>query len=173
MSALWQRHAWWLAASAALLVLLVLAIVGPDRQSALGERIAGGPLRDVPPAAVLGAEVSQGARSAALQREGAAHWRRNGQPLDDAMAQRVEAGLRLLHNTPAEREFDVAQPEYGLTAPTLMVVVQAPGTASLVLAFGATNPIGLARYVRVQRGGDEHVVLLPSDVHDTWASLLP
>jgi hypothetical protein len=173
MSARWPRHAWWLAAAAALLVLLALALVGPDRQSALGEHVAGGPLRHVEPQAVQRAELTQGPRSATLERDGATRWRRNGQPLDDALAQRVEVGLRLLHNTPPEREFDAAQAEYGLATPSLTVVLHSAGTAPVTLAFGATNPIGLARYTHVQRGGDANVVLLPSDVHDAWAGLLP
>lgn len=172
MNAPWQRHAWWAVGALALLVLLALALMSPQRQQTLGASAADGPLRHVAVEAVQQVFVQAGTRALTLQRS-AVGWRLDGKPLpDDSRAAQLETGLRLLHNTPPERRLDAEQPEFGLATPTLTLDVRSAEGKGATLAFGAANPIGLARYVRVADGPDAGLVLLPSDVHDHWEQWL-
>jgi hypothetical protein len=167
-----KRHGWLLAAALALTVLLVLAIRSPDRQTSLGTLEAGGPMRHIAVDAVRTVRVQQGTRTLVLQRTLDAWTRDGGAALAEAPAVRLRSALRLLHNTPPERHFDTELAEFGLASAKLRVEVAVDDGTALALSFGASNPIGLARYVRVSAGPEAGVVLLPGDVHDSWLAVL-
>lgn len=171
LTAALERHAWVLAAAVALGMLLVLAFVGPERQGALGQNVAAGPMRHVAVDAVRRVQLRQGEHSVAFERSHAG-WAHNGQPLPAPVAERLQQSLRLLHNTPPEQRFEAELAEFGLASPSLTIELAADGGAPLTLAFGAANPIGLARYARVTSGPETGLVMLPSDVHDHWLQLL-
>ncbi len=172
MSTTWQRHAWWAVGALALLVLLVLAWVSPQRQQSLGASAADGPLRHVAVDVVQQVRVQAGGRAVQLQR-GASGWRIDGKPLGgDSLTTPLEVGLRLLHRTPPERRLDAEHPEFGLATPVLTLDVRGADGSGATLVFGASNPIGLSRYVRVTDGPEAGLVLLPGDVHDHWQQWL-
>lgn len=167
MSPVWQRHGWSWAGALALLVLLALALIGPERRGSLGEATADGPMRHVPVDAVQRVQVRAGDRVLQVQRD-ASGWSLGGKPLPDGAAAQLQAGLRLLHNTPAERRFDAESSEFGLATPSLAIDVRSANGAGVAVTFGATNPSGFGRYARVVDGPEAGVVMLPSDVHDHW-----
>jgi hypothetical protein len=167
-----RDHAWLLAALLAAATLVALALVGPERSGSLGVVVAGGPMRRIAPDAVQRLRVQQGARVVVFERV-QGRWQRDGSTVDDGGATSIEAALRLLHNTPPERRFDAPRSDFGLDAPSLTVEVAAADGTALVVVFGASNPIGLARYARVLHGPEAGIVLLPGDVHDSWLALLP
>ena len=167
----WQRHGWWWAAALALTVLAALALIGPERRSSLGEATADGPMRHVPVDAVQRVQVRAGDLALQVQRD-ASGWSLGGRPLPDGATAQLQAGLRLLHNTPAERRFDAESSEFGLATPSLAIDVRAAEGTGVAVTFGATNPSGFGRYARVVQGPEAGVVMLPSDVHDHWQQWL-
>lgn len=87
-------------------------------------------------------------------------------------AERLEAGLRLLRNAApmrvltAEEVARVPASDYALGADSLRVTVR-PGTgAAFVIQFGGTNPLGAARYAKVD--GEAGIALLPTYVAEAW-----
>jgi hypothetical protein len=93
-------------------------------------------------------------------------------PLDAATGNALETGLRLLHNTPPERGFDTESPEFGLTPPALRLSLATRGGTAFEAEFGAANPIGLARYVRIRERGQSALQLMPGYVADPWERLV-
>jgi hypothetical protein len=166
-----RRHAWILAAAAAVLLLLVLALHSPDRQKTLAEYQAAGPMRHIATADIVALRIVAGGRQWRFER-GAAGWRAvDGGVLSDAATTRaLETGLRLLHNTPPERGFDTASAAFGLDPPALRVsLVTAAGADAVFEAeFGGANPMGLARYVRIREGGQSALHLMPAYVAEPW-----
>ena len=153
------------------MVLAALALIGPERRSSLDAATADGPMRHVPVDAVQSVQVRAGDRAVRVQR-GASGWSFGGKPLADGAAAQLQAGLRLLHNTPPERRFDAESSEFGLATPSLAIDVRSADGAGVALTFGATNPSGFGRYARVVEGPEAGVVMLPSDVHDHWQEWL-
>jgi hypothetical protein len=167
-----RRHAWWAVGALALAVLLVLALLSPQRRGSLGESTADGPMRHVNVDAVQRVQVRAGSHVLQAQRTAAGGWSINGQPLSGDAAAQLQAGLRLLHNTAPERRFDADQPDFGLATPALSIDVRAADGRGVEVTFGAANPAGLARYARVLQGPEAGLVMLPSDVHDHWQQWL-
>lgn len=170
------RRAGWIwaaAALAALAVLLVLALRSPDRQQSLVAFQAAGTMRHIAAEQVRSVQLAAAGHSRRFERGADGHWLADGQPADARSAAALQAGLRLLHNTPPERDFDTESPEFGLSPPALLVTVLADGGQTFELAFGAANPMGLAQYVRIRSAGQTRLHLMPGYLAEAWAPALP
>ncbi len=154
--------------------LIVLATVGERENTSLAAFHAAGPMLHIDPAEITEVRVAKPGREWRFERAGGG-WRAAGatQPLTPRQAGRIEAGLKLLHNSAPEREFtpeESSRPaDFGLASPALRVTALGNGK-SFMVEFGSPNPLGLARYTRV--GGSAHALLLPSFVADTWFQAL-
>jgi hypothetical protein len=164
-----KRHAWSLLAAGAVALLLGLALYSPDRQKGLVEHVVNGPMRQIAPADIVALRVVSGAQQQRFERA-ASGWRvaDAGAPADAATVNAIEAGLRLLHNSPPERSFDAATPEFGLDPAALQVRVQTADGQVFEAEFGAANPIGLARYSRVRSAGATSLHLMSGYVAEAW-----
>jgi len=164
-----RRQAWHFAAGAAVLLLLALALYSPDRQKGLAEFQAAGPMRHIQTAEIVTLRIAAGERHWGLERR-ADGWQRvqGGALLDTGAGSAIEAGLRLLHNTPPERSFVAESPDFGLTPPVLSVRLATSGGASFEVEFGHMNPMGLARYVRIRDRAESALHLMPSYVAEPW-----
>ncbi|MBI5861411.1 MAG: hypothetical protein Q7S85_00385 [Rugosibacter sp.] len=169
--------AWAAAALAALTLLGVLALRSPDRQQSLVDYQAAGTMRHIATERVRGIRLSAGPVSRSFQRSVDGRWQVEDGAADAATATAasasIEAGLRLLHNTPPERDFEAESPEFGLTPPALRVELRTADGQRFEAAFGAANPMGLAHYVRIRSGGRTAVHLMPSYLAEAWAPALP
>jgi len=169
--------AWAIVALAALTVLGVLALFSPDRQQSLVDYQAAGTMRHIATDQVRSLRLSTRSVSRNFQRSVDGRWQLEGGAGDTAIASvasvAIEDGLRLLHNTPPERDFETEAPEFGLTRPALRVELQTADDQSFEATFGAANPIGLAHYVRIRSGGRTTVHLMPSYLAEAWAPALP
>lgn len=155
--------------------LVGTALLSPDRQQQLQDHVASGPLRDIAEAQVLRVLVRQGERQWQLQRQ-AAGWIIS--PARDLPAvtlnAQVEGAVRLLRNAAVERELAADSPDYGLASPRAVQVrvftsLAADAAPAWTFDFGGLNPVGLARYARLQAAGaPAQVVLLPSYVAEAW-----
>ena len=164
-----RRALWPVLAVLAVGVLLALALHGERPGAGLEKFEASGLMVHIDPASVAEVEVIAGARRWRFAREGGG-WRvveaALAPPVD--LAARVESGLKLLHNAAPERILSgdelSAQASFGLEPPALSVV--ATGATRFAIAFGASNPLGLARYSRVE--GRTEVALVPGYVAEAW-----
>jgi hypothetical protein len=170
-----RRLAWPLAALAAFVFLVALALHGsrPD------------PMQDFKPSGVLTAFSPEEARDVEIT-SGDAAWRFRRDPdwraVDPSTAapanvgQRIDAALRLLRNSKplrvltAEEVAKVPASEYALGPQSLRVRVGTANGASFAVQFGGRNPLGSARYARVE--GMEGVPMLPSYVGDAWEQVI-
>ena len=152
-----------MAAAAALVLLLTLALRSPDRQKGLVEYQAAGTMRDIAVADIIALQLVAGTREQRFERRGGV-W--------SSDAATIDAALRLLHNTPPERSFDIATPEFGLDPPVFAVRLQTADGRAFEADFGAVNPIGLAHYARVRNAGTTALHLLPGYVADAWRPLM-
>lgn len=167
------RALWPMLAALAAGTLLFLALRG--ERPGLGEQKAGaaGLMRHVSPARVDEIEVRAAARRWRLVRE-AGGWRavESSQALPPDFGARLEAALSLLHRVAPERILapdELAPPAtYGLDPPMLEVVVTRP--QRFAVAFGAANPLGHARYTRIE--GQPGIVLIGIHVADAWESAI-
>ena len=164
-----KRALWPAAAAFAAAVLLALALYGERPGSNLEKFQAAGLMVHIAPASVNGVEITSGARRWRFARDGAG-WRvvEAGLPPPPDFAARIESGLTLLHNAAPERILSgdelVAQASFGLDPPVLTVA--ATGAARFAAAFGTSNPLGLARYARIE--GQGSVALVPGYVVEVW-----
>ena len=164
-----KRARWPAAAALAAGVLLALALHGERPGSSLEKFEAAGLMVHIAPASINTIEIAAGARLWRFARDGSS-WRVVEAALPPAadFAARIESGLTLLHNAAPERTLSgdelVAQVSFGLDPPALTVV--ATGAARFAAAFGTSNPLGLARYARVE--GQSDVALVPGYVVGAW-----
>jgi hypothetical protein len=171
-----KRIVWVVAALVSFAVLAVLAFSGPDRGQSLVEHQAEGKMKHLATDSVNSVRVSSAAGTRHFKRGPDGRWllsgpaAENGGPVGASAA--IEAGLRLLHNTLPERNFEIEAPEFGLSAPVLELAVQTVDGQSFEAAFGGINPMGIAQYVRIRSGGQTTVHLMPSYVAQTWAPTL-
>lgn len=170
------RAAWPTAALAALALLGALALHSPDRQQSLVEYQASGTMRHIATERVSSVRLTAGPVSRGFQRGTDGRWQADSDAADatnaTATKAAIEAGLRLLHNTPPERGFEAESPEFGLASPALRVELRTTDGGIFEAAFGATNPIGLAHYVRIRSEGQTALHLMPSYMAEAWAPLL-
>ncbi|HET7876032.1 MAG TPA: hypothetical protein VFN71_10990 [Methylomirabilota bacterium] len=172
-----KRLAWPAAAVVAAAFITVLAFHGQRPEPGLARFEAAG-LMPMPPADVTQVEVAAGGKHWRLARGADGRWQlvegAPGAPGD--LQDRVEKGLKLLHASGPERvltreELSAASTgEFGLSPAELSVSARGGAAAAFTLHFGRKNPLGLARYARVE--GREDVVLLPGFVAEAWEAVV-
>ena len=164
-----KRALWPAAAALAAGVLLVLVLHGERPGPGEGKFEAAGLMLHIAPASVGEVEVTAGAKRWRFAREGGG-WRvvEASLPAPPDVAARIESALKLLHNAAPERILSgnelAAQASFGLDPPALAVV--AVGASRFSIAFGVSNPLGLARYARIE--GRAEVALVPGYLAETW-----
>ena len=163
--ALIRRWAWPAAAGLAFAFLVGLALQGgrPDivvefKPAGLMTLCAGAGARDRGRGGAPSVSVSCAMASAGTRRPR----RRSGsRPACACCA--TPAPMRVLS---AEEVARVPPSEYALGADSLRVTVRPATGAAFVIQFGGTNPLGSARYAKVE--GEAGVALLPTYVAEAW-----
>jgi len=85
---------------------------------------------------------------------------------------RLDRALKLLRNSGPDRvltEAEVARAgaaQFGLAPPRLRIIVSGPDASVFAISFGATNPMGLSHYARLD--GSSEIALLPAFVAEQW-----
>jgi len=159
-----RRWAWPAAAALAFAFLVGLALHG-SRPDIMVQFKPGG-LMAFAPEQAREIEIRRGADRKRFVRNGE-RWEA---PVETA--ERLEAGLRLLRNAApmrlltAEEVARVPPSDYALGADSLRVTVRPEAGAAFVIQFGGPNPLGAARYAKVD--GEAGVALLPTYVAEAW-----
>jgi hypothetical protein len=148
----------------------LLAFHGERPDPGLARFEAAGLLADWTIQQVASVEVSSGTDHRSFYRNPGGGWRLEAAnaPTTADLAERIETGLKLLHNSAPERT-DLTReqlPEFGLQPPWLTVTAHATSGDSIAVEFGGSNPLGLERYARVI--GRTEVMLMPAFVADVW-----
>ena len=164
------RWAWAVAAVVAAAFIAVLAFQGERPGPGLVRFRPAGLLADWPMQLVTEVAVGAGPDRRMFHRAADGGWRPEIGETSAAvdLAERIEIGLKLLHNSAPERVFaadELTGPrlaEFGLAPAGLTVTARREGGACVTIGFGAANPLGLARYTRID--GKAEVALLPSFV---------
>ena len=170
-----RRVVWALAAAAAFAFLVGLALQG-ERRDPMQEFKPAGPLTAFAPEDAREIEIASGAEVWRFRRDGA--WRsvEPTKPVPPDFARRIETALRLLRNSAplrlltAEEVARVPPSEYALAADSLRVQVRAADGATFRIQFGGLNPLGSARYTKVD--GMDGVPMLPAYVGDAWEQVI-
>jgi uncharacterized protein DUF4340 len=165
---------WATAAALAAGFLGALAFHGERPEPGLGRFEPAGLLLGWPIEDISALELSTGTEHHSFYR-GAGRWRteRADVPLD--LDERIATGLKLLHNSAPERvlaESEVGEKlgEFGLEPPRLTLAARTAAGRSVTIRFGGTNPLGLARYTRIE--GQREVILLPAFVAQAWERVM-
>ena len=169
-----RRFAWPAAAGAALALIAALAWHGERPQPGLARFAPAGVLAALPPSRISDVVVATSATSRAFRRNTAGEWlaKDGGSPADPELAEQIETALKLLHNSPPLRTLDASevagQPldQFGLAPPRLTVTARVAEGPGMTIAFGGANPLGLARYARID--GRPELLLLSSYVAEAW-----
>jgi len=163
---------WWLAAVLAAGLLGFLAFHGKRPEAGLARFEPAGLLVGWSLENLETIELSAGTEHRFFRRVGSDGWRGDGGSLPASAQERVATGLKLLHNSAPERVFGAGEldermlGEFGLAPPRLAVTVTSSSGRSITIHFGGANPLGLARYSRIE--GRPEVVLLPGFVAEAW-----
>jgi Domain of unknown function (DUF4340) len=148
----------------------LLAFYGDRPEPGLARFIPAGLLADWPVQQVMSVDVATGAQNRSFRRYPGGGWRSAaaGEPATADLAQRIETGLTLLHNSAPQRtDLSSAQlEEFGLEPPRLTVTARMTGRTDVTIEFGGANPLGLERYARVV--GRNEIMLMPAFVADAW-----
>ena len=171
-----SRYAWSAAATAAALFLVALALTGgrPGPGFAAFEPrglMLGIPIEQVREVVVI---FQQGRWRFVRSATGA--WQASEGAVAAGFETRLETALKLLHNAGPERVLTGAEAtaagsaQFGLNTPDLRVVERAEGATAFAISFGGLNPLGLARYARVDDAAE--VALLPAYVTDAWQQVI-
>jgi hypothetical protein len=161
---------WPVAAIIAVGFIAVLAFHGERPEPGLARFAPAGLLADWPVRQVTSVDVAAGAQSRSFRRHPGGGWSSAaaGAPATADLAQRIETGLTLLHNSAPQRsDLSSAQlEEFGLEPPRLSVTARMTGGTDVTIEFGGANPLGLERYARVV--GRNEILLMPAFVADAW-----
>jgi hypothetical protein len=166
---------WWGTAALAAVFIGVLAFHGERPEPGLGRFEPAGLLVDWPVDDISVLELSAGAEHRSFHRvEGG--WRLDeGEPAAD-LEQRIAIGLKLLRNSAPERIFSADEigehtlVDFGLEPPRLTLEARTAEGRSVTIRFGGANPLGLARYTRIE--GRPEVILLPGFVAGAWERVM-
>jgi hypothetical protein len=172
-----RRAAWPMAAAVALAFLAALALHGERPEPGMVAFKAAGLLTAFAPDDAREIEVSRAGEVWRFRREGSS-WRavEAPRPVPAEAANRIDTALRLLRDSgplrvlSADEAARAAPSDYALDPEALRVTVLGPGAARFVVRFGAANPLGSARYARIE--GIDGVPLLPAYVAETWAQVI-
>jgi hypothetical protein len=168
-----RRAAWPMAAAVAFAFLAALALHGERPEPGMVGFKAAGLLTAFDPADAREIEVSRLGEVWRFRREGSS-WRavEAPRPIPTEAAERIDTALRLLRDSGPLRVLSAgelartAPSDYALGPEALRVSVLGPDAATFAIVFGAANPLGSARYVRIE--GIDGVPLLPAYVAETW-----
>jgi hypothetical protein len=167
-----KRFALPVAAAAAALFLTIFAFVGERPRDGSEPFKPQGVLAAWAMEEVTSIKINQGSGERLFTRDVGGPWRSSQSEVRPDVAAQIETGLRLLHNAATERELshdDIrssSMTQFGLETPKLILTARTAQGASVTLAFGELNPMGLAQYVRVDDRAD--IVMLPSYVGQAW-----
>lgn len=165
-----KSWAWPVAAALAAGFVALLAFHGERPQPGLARFKPAGLLADWPLQQVVSVEVGSGADHLSFHRNPAGDWRQRAadMAITADLAQRIETGLSLLHNSAPQRTDLVNDHsgEFGLEPPRLTVTAHTNGGAVITVEFGDSNPLGLERYARIV--GKDEVLLMPAYVAEAW-----
>jgi hypothetical protein len=168
-----RRAAWPMAAALALAFLVALALHGERPEPGMVGFKAAGPLTAFAPDDAREIEVSRAGEFWRFRRDGRS-WRdvEAPRPVPAQAADRIDTALRLLRDSAplrvlsADEAARAAPSDYALGPDALRVTVLGPDAARFAIRFGAANPLGSARYARID--GIDGVPLLPAYVAETW-----
>jgi hypothetical protein len=149
-----------------------MALHGERREGGIDRFESEGFLAASEPRSVRRVVVERGGRPSGYDRAADGQWTTGAPPMPIApeLAQRLEQALELLRHAKPERQFTaeeaatVPKAGLGLEPPAILVSVVAAGASPFVIAFGAENPLGHARYARV----GETLWLVPKHMADAW-----
>jgi hypothetical protein len=172
-----RRAAWPMAAAVALAFLVALALQGERPEPGMVGFKAAGLLTAFAPADAREIEVRRAGELWHFRREGTS-WRvvQAPRPVPPEAADRIDTALRLLRDSGPLRVLSAnevaraAPSDYALGPEALRVTVLGPDAATFAVRFGAANPLGLARYARIE--GIDGVPLLPAYVAETWEQVI-
>jgi hypothetical protein len=164
---------WPAAAALAAGFVAVLAFHGERPEPGLARFAPAGLLVDWPVDQASSVEGSAGALHRSFRRDPGGSWRPEAADaaIAAALAEHIEAGLKLLHNSAPQRT-DLASEqaeEFGLRPPRLTVTAHRSDGGAMTIEFGGANPLGLERYARVV--GRPEILLMPAFVADAWEPL--
>jgi hypothetical protein len=173
--ALIRRVAWPLAAAAAFAFLVGLALHG-ERRDPMQKFKPAGVLTTFTPEDAREIEIAIGAEVWRFRRDGA--WRsvERAKSVPADFERCIEAALRLLRNSAplrvltTEEVARVPPSEYALASDSLRIQVRAADGATFRVQFGGLNPLGSARYAKVD--GMDGVLMLPAYVGDAWEQVI-
>ena len=160
------------AAAMAIAFIAILAFHGERPEPGLVNFQAAGLLADWAVDGVTSVIVVAGGKQRSFHRLPGDHWRADEDGVRPVPTERINAGLALLRDSAPQRWLaadeisDRSLAEFGLDPPRLAVTIGKTGGESITLSFGGTNPLGLARYARIN--GRPGLVLLQSFVADPW-----
>ena len=161
---------WLLAAALAAGFLGILAFEGERPEPGLARFAPAGLLAKWPVHQVMSVDVSAGTDHRSFHRNPTGGWRlaAAGAATTADLAQSIETGLKLLHNSAPERTDLTGEQlgEFGLEPAQLTVTAHAADGDSIAVEFGGRNPLGLERYARVV--GRAEILLMPGFVADAW-----
>jgi len=169
--------AWGWAAAAALAAafLCVLAFQGERPEPGLSRFEPAGLLVDWLTEDVAALELSAGTQHRSFHR-GESGWRGEVENASADLEQRIATGLKLLRNSAPERIFAAHEigehtlVDFGLEPPRLTLAARTADGRSVIIRFGGANPLGLARYTRID--GRPEVILLPGFVAEAWERVM-
>jgi hypothetical protein len=142
-------------------------------------------MQEFRPGGVLTAFAPEDAREVEITtRDGVWRFRRDGgwrsvdpaKPAPPDVSARIETSLKLLRNSAplrvltAEEVARVPPSEYALSAESVRVEVRGPAGATFRIQLGGRNPLGAARYAKVE--GMDGVPMLPTYVGDAWEQVI-
>ncbi len=166
---------WAVAATLAAGFLGLLAFHGERPEPGLSRFEPAGVLVDWSVEDIAALEVSAGTEHRSFERIGGS-WRGDGEAMPESVERRIATGLKLLHNSAPERVFAASEldertlADFGLVPPRLTVAARTAGGRSVTIRFGGSNPLGLARYTRID--GRPEVMLLPGFVAEAWERVM-
>jgi hypothetical protein len=170
-----KRVGWITGAVLSAFLIAALALHGRRSESGLDRFEAAGLMLSISPDRVARVEVTRDGRRWRFERRAVEWVATVGPPPPPGFAKRVEGGLRFLHVTAPQRTLTGEEigggmaAGYGLDPPRCTVTVETDGPDVFRIAFGTTNPQGLAQYARVV--GHKEVVLLPRFVGEQWDAI--
>ena len=171
-----RRLAWPLAAAAALLFVVGLALSGKRPDAGVAQFKPAGLLAAFAPEEAREIEVAVGGATWRFRRDDRWQAVEAPRPTPPDLTQRIDAALRLLRNAGPLRILthdEVAQmpaSEYALGPDSLRVQVRSARGATFQIQFGGRNPLGMARYARVE--GADGLPMLPTYVAEAWEQVI-
>ena len=170
------RRLLWPVAGLAAFAFLAAAALHGERRDAMQEFKPGGVLTAFAPRDAREVEVGSGSETWRFRRDGEWHSIDPAKPAAGDATDRIDTALRLLRDSAPLRVLtadEVARMppgEYALDPRALQVEVRARDGATFRIQFGAPNPLGAARYVKVE--GMDGVALLPIHVGAAWQQVI-